>query len=165
MLTRMFDQTALTSFAPFLKATKSYFSQKNQNNLTVFWDNSFRRINQICDNGFFLFILGHWCVLLQLNTKISLLSGRIGPNEQEDVSFGEFFKICNPFSGGPYYRYDPGRCSKDAIPIGDLTDVRKLHLLRAPFRPTFDQSTIFTRTHACTHAHNIEVCFRLALRL
>ncbi|RWR73900.1 hypothetical protein CKAN_00220800 [Cinnamomum micranthum f. kanehirae] len=60
----------------------------------------------------------------KLNLKIAGLGGMIGPDEQHDhVSFGGFFKICNPFSSGPYYRYDPGRCSKDAIPIGDITNV------------------------------------------
>ncbi|XXG48809.1 hypothetical protein AAC387_Pa02g3155 [Persea americana] len=59
----------------------------------------------------------------KLNLKIAGLGGMIGPDEQHDVSFGGFFNICNPFSSGPYYRYDPGRCSKDAIPIGDITNV------------------------------------------
>ena len=67
----------------------------------------------------------------------------IGPDEQHDVSFGGFFEICNPFSSGPYYRYDPGRCSKDAIPVGDITNVSKVHLIWPPLRPKFDPPILF----------------------
>uniref|UniRef100_A0A5B7AY35 Uncharacterized protein n=1 Tax=Davidia involucrata TaxID=16924 RepID=A0A5B7AY35_DAVIN len=60
--------------------------------------------------------------ITELNAKIGELHELLGLDEQVE-NFLELQKICDPFSGAPNYSYTPEKCSKDAIPIGDLPNV------------------------------------------
>ncbi|KAJ0097362.1 hypothetical protein Patl1_28511 [Pistacia atlantica] len=57
--------------------------------------------------------------IAKMNSKITNVYRVLGLNKQNnDIS--EFGKICNPFSEGPNYTYNPGKCPRSAIPIGEL---------------------------------------------
>lgn len=45
--------------------------------------------------------------------------------EHNDADF-EFLRVCNPFSGGPKFSYEPERCQHSPITIEKLPDVSKL---------------------------------------
>ncbi|XP_031272904.1 uncharacterized protein LOC116131399 [Pistacia vera] len=58
--------------------------------------------------------------IAKMNSKITNVYRVLGLNRQNnDIS--EFGKICNPFSEGPNYTYNPGKCPRSAIPIGELS--------------------------------------------
>ncbi|XP_077233456.1 uncharacterized protein LOC143875738 [Tasmannia lanceolata] len=59
----------------------------------------------------------------ELNKKITKLDGLMGLDDQHEEPLRKFTKVCNPFSGAPEYKFDPGRCSKDTIPIGEISEV------------------------------------------
>ncbi|XP_071727820.1 uncharacterized protein [Rutidosis leptorrhynchoides] len=61
--------------------------------------------------------------IAESNSEITLLAHKmIEPNDQVDKSFA-IERICDPFSGAPYYNYTPGNCQQDAIQIHDLPSI------------------------------------------
>ncbi|GMH24049.1 hypothetical protein Nepgr_025892 [Nepenthes gracilis] len=58
----------------------------------------------------------------ELNSNIMNLPKQLRLNDQNDVSRG-IWKVCDPFSGAPDYSYVPGKCPKDAIPIGKVPEI------------------------------------------
>lgn len=59
---------------------------------------------------------------LQLNTKLTGLEAVLGIEEGKEDTLG-FREICDPFAGAPNYTYAPENCPKNAIPVGDLSNV------------------------------------------
>ncbi|XP_058069816.1 uncharacterized protein LOC131218942 [Magnolia sinica] len=60
--------------------------------------------------------------ITKLNSNITTLDILLQLDEQYDRQSNIFRKVCDPFSGPPKYTFDPGRCSNDTIPIGDVPD-------------------------------------------
>ncbi|KAL3525593.1 hypothetical protein ACH5RR_013965 [Cinchona calisaya] len=91
-------------------------------------DNSSLRFIHPCaspvDSNKLLLQIGHTVhdFISQLNTKLTELEGVFGIEEAKEVTLG-FRQICDPFSGAPNYTYAPQDCPKDAIPIGNLSNI------------------------------------------
>ncbi|XP_062011008.1 uncharacterized protein LOC133727443 isoform X3 [Rosa rugosa] len=56
----------------------------------------------------------------KLNSKVVEFSRLLGMNEQ-NTDFA-FLRVCNPFSGGPKFSYEPERCLNSHITIEKLSD-------------------------------------------
>ncbi|KAL5988227.1 hypothetical protein ACLOJK_035990 [Asimina triloba] len=58
---------------------------------------------------------------VKVNSKIVKVDEMLGlMGELEGNPVRRFRQVCDPFSGSPSYKYDPGRCSNNTLRIGDV---------------------------------------------